>query len=417
MESAVTLSTLDRAEQVLAKGDIESALALVRKLYGQTLPSADRGRALAIEVVCLERLTKLDEAGQLVTAMMKEDGDDHEYVLAAGIQFSELDSYHHAEVYLRNLCELEPKNPLSWHNLAIALGRGGQYAEAAKAYDECIARDPVFPDPHLQKAYCLELTEDLEGSAQAYRRYLELVPDDAESWKALGIVESDQRRFGPAYEAFARAAEHSREPEDVYFNWAITAIRNGDSDQQEACIEKLLELDPDGWRTLLTRADHDELAGQTWPAWEFLGEAFESVAEDEDETEALSYVAATLLRFAHRQGMRDHAQEYVLRIFDRGLFTEEVIEALQTLEGRVSNSAASFQAVVKRTADGADRFVVYGVSAEEAEEAGRLAIDFEERCGASAESSLYSLHQLTAPDEGLIGVYWRSDEYDRPPVS
>jgi tetratricopeptide (TPR) repeat protein len=414
----VTLSTIDRAELVLLEGEPEKALLLVRKLYGQTLTSSDRGRALAIETVCLERLGRVEEAGRLVSAVMAEEGDDHEYVMAAGVQFSDLGAFPHAQMFLRNLCELEPEDPSSWYNLAVALGREGRHDEAVRAYDACLDREPAFSEAYLQKAYCLDVMDDAEASAEAYRRYLDLVPDDADAWKSLAILESERRRFTEAYGAFRRAVEYSDEPEDVYFNWAITAVRNGDAAQHEACIDRLRELDPDGWRTLLARADRQEAEGEIWPAWELLGEAFDGVLEDEDDTDARDYVAAALLHFATRHRMRDHAQDHVLTIFERQVFAEEVLDALMALDGRVSNAAASFQAVIRCTGKGdTQRFVVYGVSAKDADEAGRIALEFEGRCGVHAESALESVRQLSPPDEGLIGVYWRSDEYDRPPVS
>lgn len=420
MESAVTLSAVDRAEQVLLDNEAEIALGLVRGLYGQMLPSSDRGRALAIEVVCLERLGRTEEGERIVVEMMKEEGDDHAYVLAAGIEFSELDSPLHAEVFLRNLCEIDPNSDVAWYNLAIALGREDRFVEAVQAYDRCIAIVPEFADAHRQKAYCLETMEDLPNAAAAYRRYLELNPADAEAWKSLGIVESDQRRFTEAYDAFRHAVEHTAEPEDIYFNWAITAVRNSDTEQQRVCIDKLQDIDPEGWRTLLTRADQEEHDGQVWAAWELLGEALDNVLESdaegaEDDDDAPGYVASVLLRFADRHDMREHASEYVLRIFEEQLFTEDVLEALQTLDGRFSNTATSFQAVVKRVTNGVETYAVYGVSADDADEAGRLALAFEERCEPGAEPTLYALHQLTSPDEGRVGVYWRSGEFDRPP--
>lgn len=421
MESAVTLSTVDRAEQVLLDNEPEIALGLVRGLYGQVLPSSDRGRALAIEVVCLERLGRIEEAERLVVEMMKEEGDDHAYVLAAGIEFSELDSPLHAEVFLRNLCEIDPGSSVAWYNLAIALGREERFVEAVHAYDRCIAIAPEFSDAYRQKAYCLETMDDLPGAAATYRRYLELSPEDAEAWKSLGIVESDQRRFTEAYDAFRHAVQYSTEPEDIYFNWAITAVRNSDTEQQRVCIDKLQDIDPSGWRTLLARADQEEADGQVWAAWELLCEAFENVLDEDaeggesDDEDAEGYVASVLLRFAYRHDMREHVSEYVLQIIEERIFTEEVLDALQALEGRLSNSAASFQAVLKRSDNGTDTYIVYGVSADDADEAGRLALAFEERCVPGLNTSLYALHQLTAPDEGRIGVYWRSDEFDRPP--
>ncbi len=423
MDSALTLNTVDRAERVLLEGDPEGALQLVRNLYGQILPSSDRGRALAIEVVCLERLSKSEEAERLVVEMMKEEGDDHAYVLAAGVQFSDLEAYLHAEVYLRNLCEMNPSSEVAWYNLAVALGREGRLVEAVQAYDRCIALTPGLGDAYRQKAYCQEMLDDNAGAADTYRQYLALNADDAEAWKALGIVESDRRRFAEAYDAFRRAAEQSREPEDVYYNWAISAVRNSDAEQQRRCIDKLQDIDPEGWRTLLTRADQEELEGNVWPAWELLCEAFENATTDsgenqEDEDEDVGgYVAAALLRFAHRHDLRDHAQDYVQRIFEERLFSEDALEALQAFEGRLSNSATSFQVVVRRGGADAAHYLVYGVSADDADEAGRLAIEFEARCAPDEGTSLYAIHQLSTPDEGLIGVYWRSEEFDRPPGS
>lgn len=411
---ATTVSTLERAEELLQNHDLDQALATVRKLYGQSLPSSDRARALAVEVVCLERLDKGEEAERLIVGTMKEEGDDLAFVLAAGIAFSELDSFLHAEVFLRNLCELEPDNHAAWYNLAIALGREGRYEEAVRAYDECIAHAPDFDEAYVQKAYCLEMLNDLAGSVATYHEYLERSPKDAEIWKALGIVESDRRRFTEAYAAFQKAAECTDDPEDIYFNWAITAARQNDLEQLERCIEQLQDLDAESWRTLLARADYEEAEGHVWPGWELLCEAFETALDDEEDEEARSYVAASLLRYAYRHEMADHASEAVLQMFDQGLFAEDVLEALQALEGRLSNAAISYQVVLRTERDGRDRFIVYGVAADNADEAGRLAVEFEGRCSHDAWD-LYSIHQLTTPDEGRIGVYWRSSESDRAP--
>jgi hypothetical protein len=136
--------------------------------------------------------------------------------------------------------------------------------------------------------------------------------------------------------------------------------------------------------------------------------------EEEEDDEAKAYVAASLLRFAARNDMREHAAEHVLRLFEERILSSEVLEALEELEGRLSNSAASYQVMLRSSDPDRVRYIVYGVSADSADEAGQIAIAFEERCSATAWT-LYMIHQLTQPDEGRIGVYWRSQEYNRPP--
>ncbi len=66
------MGTLERAEEMYEAGQFLAALGLVRDLYGQTLPSSDRGGALALEAVCLEYLDQGEEAEGLIAEVMKE---------------------------------------------------------------------------------------------------------------------------------------------------------------------------------------------------------------------------------------------------------------------------------------------------------------------------------------------------------
>ncbi|MCH8204011.1 MAG: tetratricopeptide repeat protein [Candidatus Hydrogenedentes bacterium] len=421
MDSSAALDILEQAEEHLAAGRTESALNLVNTLYGEAMSSSDRGRALALQAVCLEQLERGDEADRLIADVMNEEGDDLAFVRAAGMAFSDFNAFIHAEIFLRNLCELEPENPIAWFNLAIALGREGRYPESIKMYDECIRRNPEFADAYIQKAYCFELMDDLDQAAATYRGYLQQEPEDAEAWKALGIVESDRREVDAAYAAFEKAASIGDDPTDVYFNWAITAVRQNDLEQIEQCIAKMQAADPEDWRTLLTQADYEEAQDNIWPAWEAVCEAFDAVFEESEDFESSGYVAAALIHFAVRNDMGVHVGERIDRIFEEGLYSEDVLQALLTLDGRLSNAAKSHQVVLKASADApeeegdAHRFVVYGVSAENAAEAGDIAIEFESKYGAGTWE-IYSLQEITGPDEGQVGVYWRSEETTRPPT-
>ena len=417
------METLQRIEDLIYEGQLNQALSLIKTLYGQDLTSSDRGRALALEVVTLESLDQKDEAHQILQDIMKEEGDDHAFVLAAGIEFAELDAVSHAEMFLKNLCELDPENPAPWFNLAIALGREQRYSESIHAYEQCLEREPAFIDAYFQKAECHSVMGDFDKAADTYRTYLKREPDDGEAWVALAVVHSDKGDFKSAYSAFEKASTIDHDPEDVYYNWAITAVRNQDAAQMEHCVERLQDINPMGWRTLIMRADYEETLEHIWPAWEILNEAFEEVLDDEDiDDESRDYVVATLLRFANRNKMHEHAAEVVTRIFDETLFSEEVLGALQILESRASATSSSYQIVLKTNMeqsgnaffDNEDRYIVYGASAESPEHALDIARTFEAKCSIN-EWETYSIHQLSEPDEGLLGVYWRSPLMDTAP--
>lgn len=410
---------LEGVERLMETGQFDEALATLAASANRPLASGPRGRALALEVVCLERLGRRDVAALLIVETMKEEGDDIVFVLGAGMQFSDLDAFGHAEMFLRNLCELDPENHLAWYNLAVSLGREGRFEESTEMYDASLALQPNFFPAHLQRAHCLQLLNQPNEAASAYSRYLELEPGDGESWKSLAILESDRREYDAAYEAFERAAEASAEPVDVYFNWAVTAVRRGDMDRHEVCLEKLNTLEPEGWRALLTRADYEETEGAVWEAWEALREGFETTLEEGDH-DAAEYVIVSLLGFANRNGLVDHAEDQVKRVFDEELFSPEVLETLQTISGRCSNAAHSFLVVLSNrfggvpSATAEEAYVSYGVSADDSTAAGTFAVDFQSRCTEDSWA-VHSIQELSGPDEGRIGVYWRSDLLDAPP--
>jgi tetratricopeptide (TPR) repeat protein len=414
------MDTLDRIEELCNQGDMDTALSMLENLYGQTLSSSDRGRAMALHVLCLEALDKPDDAQELIIEVMKEEGDDHPFILAAGMTFSNFDAFLHAETFLENLCELEPKSSLPWYNLAITLGREGRYPESIAAYQKVVEINPEFTEALYQKAYCMRMMEDWDGAALVYDEYLTAAPDDGDAWLEWAIMESNRGNPEEAYTAFEKAAVHG-DPIDVYHNWGVAALRYDDAEKIELCIDKLQDLSPTGWRTLALRADWEESQGNVYPAWEVLQEAFETVLDDENaDIESQEYIIVTALRFAKRNHLENEASACVDRIFDDALFTEDTLMALQVLQGEASNAIASYQVTLrcKHEKSGSDDYwyMVYGVQAETPESAEDFASAFEARC-TPLTWEMMAIHQLSEPNEGLKGVYWRSDLLTAPPGS
>jgi len=417
------MDTLVRIEECVLSAQLEKALELLGTMYGQTLPASDRGRAMAFEVVALQGLDRVQEAHNLVADIMGEEGDDYDFVLAAGIQFAELDSFAHAEIFLKNLCELQPDTPLPWFNLAITYGREKRYPESIHAYEKCLALNPDLAEAYFQKAYCHQIMGEMDDAAQTYIAYLSKHPEDGEAWVALGVLHSDRHAFEESYEAFSEALKTDHDSEDVHYNWAIAAVRHQNDEQLESCIDALQELNPISWRTLLTRADYEESKNHVWPAWEILREAFdETIADPTVDPETKDYVLATVLRFANRNRLHDHVSEVLSHIYDEGVFGGEVLRAMQILNGRASNAAASHQVVLKTSIENTEnalapvelRYIVYGVYAENGEGALEMARAFESNCS-PYDWEVGSIYQLSDLDEGILGVYWRSELMDTAP--
>lgn len=420
MNTDTVNQTLDEVEELIAHGYADEALARLRELYAVTMPSSLRGRALALEVVGLEEQERFQEANRLIETTMKEDGDDLGFILAAGIQFSELDAVEQAEIFLKNLCQLDSGNHLAWFNLGVALNRAGRHEEALHAYEQTLKRASNFNEAHLHAAYALRLENRREESLERYRLYTELEPEDVDGWIGCAQLLSELNRHEEALAAFERLEQLQPDSLDVYFDWAVSAARARDEGRVATCVQRMIEIDPDDWRTLLTQADFEETLGNVWQAWERLCHAFEDVADtEEDDPDSFDFVASTLLRFAARNHMQENAGEYVDEIFAFQPLSEDVLDALLMLNERYSNASASFQVVLKGSAlDDAGQlqvaYRVYGVAADDPDQAGTLAMAFEERCTGSAWQ-VFNVMQISTPDEGGIGVYWMSDLMSRPP--
>ena len=412
-------ATFARAEQQLLSGDPDDAMETLDAIEEIPLSSIARGRALALRATCLERSERDAEA--YIMEVMKEEGDDHDFVLAAGTQFSDLDAFENAEVFLRNLIELDPENPAPPYNLAVSLGRQGRYEDSIEWYDEALRRDPELAEAHAQKGYCLAATGRAQEAAEAYRLYLEKTPDDDRTWILLAQLEEENEKIDAAYAAYERAVAVSPDPAPVYYEWAQTAARAIDPERILTCAEELDLISPGAWQTLGVRALHAEHLDDISAAWDLTRDAFDISLESQDRSEAETALTA-LFYLAERNAITEGLSDYISQAFDEGFLSQEVLEALLALDGRSSSSAGSYQIVLSSAwenpddpaGDGELHYRVYGASAESPDAAIRFAKAFEKRC-TDLEWEVESVQQISEPGTAHLGVYWQSDLTDRPP--
>lgn len=408
-------SILERVGTLLVQHEFELALSTIRTLDGEDLLSSARGQALALEVIALEFLERPDDAETLIAETMKEEGDDLAFILATGTMFSELEEYGHAELFLRNLCDLDPENAIPWYTLAVTYGRDERFAEALQAYDHALERNPDFAEAHLQKGHCLRLLGDVSGSIDSHRAYLQLEPNQGAVWTMLGILESEEEHFEQAYDAFQHALDTGADKEEVWFDWGVTAQQAEDLTQANTCLTQLQTIAPTSWRCLLLHTDLLETEGDLGTAWDNLTAAFHAALADGEEEEA-EYVAGRLLPFAYRNDLREALPEWLELIFANELFSEEILEILRYEEGNSSESAVSFQVLLRSTeiSDSYTEYYVYGVLAESPEEAEHSALSFQARCD-EAPWYVESTQSISAGVEAVTGVYWRSERSEEPP--
>jgi tetratricopeptide (TPR) repeat protein len=333
---------------------------------------------------------------------------------------------------------LEPRSPIPAANLGVFLGTQGRFDEAAEAYAAALDRDPQFAPAHLQRAYCLHVMGDLEASAADYRAFLDIEPDNAAAWDALGAVEAERGEAEAALGAHERALALNPEQPAWYLNAATTARRLGRLDLLTEYAAALERLAPGGWHAALIRAYRQHEADDFGAAWASYVEAFER-AEHSGDMEGLGVAGHALLWYALTSKHTEVFDVYMRRLLARGIFADGVLAAIRAWHGRDSSAARSHDVVVEgvhgelgpRPADpsvavvdgrpvgviamGAENGGMYyrreyQVVAENDEEAAAMALAFEGWCG-GRDARVVSVTSSSDEGEALRGVYAASPPY------
>ena len=110
-----------------------------------------------------------------------------------------------ATAAFRQAVALSGDDPVNHSNLALALYRQGQMAEAILSLQRVAELDPSDADAHYNLGVLLKESGRFKEAITAYRRALNLNPEVAEAFNNLGILLCEQGRLGEGIDAYKMA--------------------------------------------------------------------------------------------------------------------------------------------------------------------------------------------------------------------
>jgi tetratricopeptide (TPR) repeat protein len=146
------------------------------------------------------------------------------------------------ESFLR-AATLAPGFALAHVNLGNVLKAQGLLAEAVESYVQALSLEPRA-ELCRQVAELLRELGRLEESATAYRRGLELEPEDPVGWECLSYVLHRLGHNDQAVEACERALAVRPSP-SLYTHLGTIEVARNRPEAAEHCVVRALELDPD----------------------------------------------------------------------------------------------------------------------------------------------------------------------------
>lgn len=220
--------------------------------------------------------------------------------------------------------------------------------------------------------------------------------------------------YEQSYLYYQRAFSLAPASATLNYNWAITALRRGDRDQLAACASRLTAVAPEDWRSAMAQAYLTEIDGEPERGWQSCQQAYEKVRVTEDLNE-IGVITASVLRFAHHNQIKAGLSEVVEQVYEAGVFSERVLEALRKLEGKLSQHAFDYRVLIEGdfcepAFPNSTRYIRnYRVLADNPEQARDMALNFESKCG-EAGLVVSSVKQRGREEsEVYLGVWWRSD--------
>jgi Flp pilus assembly protein TadD len=135
------------------------------------------------------------------------------------------------------------------------LYRNDQDEDAVATFKEALRLDPDLPEARFRLALGYEslgkreeAESEYKKTVEAYKKYLEQNPDDAEAHYALGQTYANLSQFSDAIREYREATKLKEDDPDIYYDLGVAHTKLAQYDAAAAAFSKSLEIDPDYYR-------------------------------------------------------------------------------------------------------------------------------------------------------------------------
>jgi tetratricopeptide (TPR) repeat protein len=152
---------------------------------------------------------------------------------------------------------INPNNADAWYYKGLACFELEDYAESVACFDKVIILNPNYRDVCNDRRKSLEALETrgrqgpiarrpwADAVMAAYKKAIELKPDDADAHYNLGVNLSALGNKEEAVAAFKKAIELKPDDADAHYNLGVNLSALGNKEEAVAAYKKAIELKPD----------------------------------------------------------------------------------------------------------------------------------------------------------------------------
>jgi tetratricopeptide (TPR) repeat protein len=229
-------AVLGEAKKLLQGGDPQGALSLLQQ---SDLRGATSSDIHAMKGICFAMLARpIESASEFDQAIALRPSYAPTY-MSAGLAFASFDNLDRALERLSTALRLDPNLPGLRYNYALVLARAGKYAESEKETDIELSSKGQRAESSLElwrlKARDAYYQKKWQDTIDAYGKVLELQPDWAEAYGAIGEGLFSLNRSQESLAALERAV--TLDPENGYAHELLGKLYQDAGRQDEAIAE------------------------------------------------------------------------------------------------------------------------------------------------------------------------------------
>lgn len=430
-------SILDRANELLEAGRAEESLRCLAAIDTSLVDSEERVECESLRAWALSELGRGNEALDVLEPLLDEFPGSARLHSTLGVVLSNDGDLDEACDALEEAVALDGEDEVALANLGLVYEKLRQHERALDLYNQAIALGAEI-DWLLQRTAAVQAElGDLSAARSTLKRYLSLVPEDADQWITLAILHSDDLEFDQAFHCYRMAEQIAPDSAALRLNWGVTAVRAHRVDAARQQLTYLERLEPDSSRRLLLEAFIQEEQGQLRQAGQGYANALARM--DRDDYGELTYALEMAMDFFARHEMREPCEQLLEQAYQLNACTVELCEAYREATGQSVVEAhwyslileADYRPGLEEVVDPGDvvnrpctRFLRnYQVVARDHDEATALAVRFAEHQGETSVQVREFVNE-EAIDEARLGVYevereslvFVADEPEPPPA-
>lgn len=194
-----------------------------------------------------------------------------------------------AQKMARRAIELDPKNPIAFDQLGVALELSGNIDKVTRdAYNRAVALDPEFALAYAHLGRLLRRNGKANESAEAYRRAIQLATDVPTLILIADVLQS-QQRFGESEQLLRRALQEDQKNPTALFLYGRALIARSALKEAEPILKKSIEISPKSLISYTLLGSLYARRGDFTEAENILKKALQIVSENGKKSLALEF--------------------------------------------------------------------------------------------------------------------------------